>query len=37
MAIALVNGLTIVTRYTADLETMGVALKNPFVPAKPIA
>jgi hypothetical protein len=31
-ATALVNGLTVVTRNTADFEPMGVAVVNPWLP-----
>ena len=32
-AIALTNGLTVVTRNTADFAGTGVSLRNPFLPA----
>ena len=34
-AIALVNDLTVVTRNTADFESTGVKLRNPFLPTIP--
>lgn len=34
-ATALVHGLTVVTRNTADFEPMGVALFNPWLPSVP--
>jgi toxin FitB len=34
-ATALINGLTVVTRNTADFAGTGVSLRNPFLPGSP--